>query len=106
LLQKIEDYNLTKQKYFKYIQLYKKKKNQVKLNLKKKIEKENNMLIEKGNRMLTWFFMRIESLMWHASSDMACYFLFQFFFKYSLPPPPPPLHLYLSINTHIQLKFD
>jgi hypothetical protein len=31
-----------------------KKKNQFKLNLKKKqIEKENNMLIEKGNRMLT-----------------------------------------------------
>ena len=25
-LQKIEDYNLTKQKYFEYIQLYKKKK--------------------------------------------------------------------------------
>jgi hypothetical protein len=30
---------------------------------KKKIEKENSMLIEKGNRLLTWFFMRIESLM-------------------------------------------
>ena len=33
--------------------------------LKKKIEKENSMLIEKGNRLLTWFFMGIESLMWH-----------------------------------------
>ena len=35
LLQKIEDYNLTKQKYFEYIQLYKKNKNQVKKILKK-----------------------------------------------------------------------
>jgi hypothetical protein len=32
---------------------------------KKKVEKENSMLIEKGNRLLTWFFMRIESLMQH-----------------------------------------
>jgi hypothetical protein len=30
-------------------------------NIFKKIEKENSMLIEKGNRLLTWFFMRIES---------------------------------------------
>ena len=30
---------------------------------KKKNEKENSMLIEKGNRLLTWYFMRIESLM-------------------------------------------
>jgi hypothetical protein len=30
---------------------------------KKKIEKGNSMLIEKGNRMLMWFFMGIESLM-------------------------------------------
>ena len=29
---------------------------------KKKVEKENSMLIEKENRLLTWFFMRIESL--------------------------------------------
>ena len=32
-LQKIEDYNLTKQKYFKYIQLYK-----IKIIIKKKIQ--------------------------------------------------------------------
>ena len=33
-LQKIEDYNLTKQKYFEYIQLYKKKKSRTKFKKK------------------------------------------------------------------------
>jgi hypothetical protein len=36
---------------------------------KKKIEKENSMLIEKGNRLLTWFFMGIESLMWYVLKE-------------------------------------
>jgi hypothetical protein len=36
---------------------------------KKKIEKENSMLIEKGNRLLTWFLMGIESLMWHVLKE-------------------------------------
>ena len=37
--------------------------------LKKKIEKENSMLIGKGNRLLTWFFMEIESLIWHVLKE-------------------------------------